>query len=125
MNGNRYLLDTNAIIALLQGNPQLIQLLQNASWIGISIVSQIEFLVFSGLTERDRQLFHQFLQRVNIVGLSSKDTGLIAEIVKIRQLYRLKLPDAAIAAMAIHHSASLVTADREFTKVNSLNVIGW
>lgn len=125
MNGNRYLLDTNAIIALLQGNPQLIQLLQNASWIGISIVSQIEFLVFSGLTERDRQLFHQFLERVNIVGLSSKDTGLIAEIVKIRQLYRLKLPDAAISAMAIHHSASLVTADREFTKVNSLNVIGW
>ncbi|MDB9517487.1 PIN domain-containing protein [Roseofilum reptotaenium CS-1145] len=125
MNGNRYLLDTNAIITLLQGNPQLIQLLQNASWIGISIVSQIKFLVFSGLTERDRQLFHQFLQRVNIVGLSSKDTGLIAEIVKIRQLYRLKLPDAAIAAMAIHHSASLVTADREFTKVNPLNVIGW
>jgi len=45
MRGERYLLDTNAIIALLQGNQQLIQLLQDAEWIGISIISQIEFLV--------------------------------------------------------------------------------
>ncbi|WP_373527737.1 hypothetical protein [Nostoc sp.] len=38
MSGSRYLLDTNAIIALLQGNSQLLQLLQNADWIGISII---------------------------------------------------------------------------------------
>ena len=36
MRGERYLLDTNGIIALLQGNQQLIQLLQDAEWIGIS-----------------------------------------------------------------------------------------
>jgi len=41
MSGNRYVLDTNAIIALLQGNIQLVQLLQNASWIGISIRSKL------------------------------------------------------------------------------------
>ncbi|EDX78747.1 hypothetical protein MC7420_7400 [Coleofasciculus chthonoplastes PCC 7420] len=64
MNGNRYLLDTNAIVALLQGNSQLIQLLQDADWIGVSVISQIEFLAFSGLSEADRQLFQQFLQRV-------------------------------------------------------------
>jgi predicted nucleic acid-binding protein len=69
MNGNRYLLDTNAIVALLQGNSQLIQLLQDADWIGVSVISQIEFLAFSGLSEADRQLFQQFLQRVEIVGL--------------------------------------------------------
>ncbi|HEY9607824.1 hypothetical protein [Allocoleopsis sp.] len=51
MRGERYLLDTNAIIALLQGNQQLIELLQDAEWIGISIISQIEFLVFPGLYE--------------------------------------------------------------------------
>jgi predicted nucleic acid-binding protein len=41
MSGNRYVLDTNAIVALLQGTPQLIQLLQNADWIAISVISQI------------------------------------------------------------------------------------
>jgi hypothetical protein len=37
MTGNRYLLDTNAVIALLQGNQQVLQLLQNSDWIGVSI----------------------------------------------------------------------------------------
>ncbi|MCA1994572.1 MAG: twitching motility protein PilT [Coleofasciculus sp. S288] len=76
MSGNRYLLDTNAIVALLQGNAQLIQSLQNSSWIGVSVISQIEFLAFSGLSQADRQLFGQFLQRVEVVGLAADDTQL-------------------------------------------------
>ena len=125
MNGNRYLLDTNAIVALLQGNSQLIQLLQDADWIGVSVISQIEFLAFSGLSEADRQLFQQFLQRVEIVGLVGGNGALIEKIIEIRSSYRLKLPDAVIAAMAIQNSASLVTADREFAKVTMLRVIDW
>ena len=57
MSGNRYLLDTNAIIALLKGDSNLIQLLRDAEWIGISVISHIEFLAFSGLTKADKQLF--------------------------------------------------------------------
>ena len=57
MSGNRYLLDTNAIVALLQGNSQLIQLLQDTDWIGVSVISQIEFLAFAGLSQADMQLF--------------------------------------------------------------------
>ena len=125
MSGNRYLLDTNAIVALLQGNPQLIQLLQNANWVGISVVSQIEFLAFAGLSQSDRQLFQQFLQRVEVVGLIASDTVLIEKIIGIRQQYRLKLPDAAIAAMAIQNLASLVTADQEFAKITPLTVTVW
>lgn len=70
MSGNRYLLDTNAVIALLQGNQQVLQQLQNSDWIGISIISQLEFLSFSGLSESDRQLFNQFLQQVETLGLN-------------------------------------------------------
>ncbi|MEQ8975658.1 MAG: type II toxin-antitoxin system VapC family toxin [Coleofasciculus sp. C1-SOL-03] len=125
MSGNRYMLDTNAIVALLQGNLQLVQLLQNASWIGISIISQIEFLVFSGLTEADRQLFQQLVQRVEVVGLPAGDTTLIEKIIEIRQQYHLKLPDATIAAIAIQNGASLVTADQEFSKVTQLTVTTW
>jgi len=77
MNGNGYLLDTNAIIALLQGNQQLIQLLENAEWIGISIISQLEFLAFSRLNEADILTFNQFIQRVEILGLQPSQTTLI------------------------------------------------
>ncbi|WP_448571668.1 type II toxin-antitoxin system VapC family toxin [Trichothermofontia sp.] len=122
MSGNRYLLDTNAIVALLQGNIRLLRLLQDASWIGISIISQIEFLAFSELTEADYHLFKQFLKRVEVVGLTASDTHLIARIVEIRQQYRLKLPDAVIAAMAIQNTAILVTADQEFTRMAMLEI---
>ena len=125
MNGNRYVLDTNAIVALLQGNIQLRELLKDAEWLGVSVISQIEFLVFPGLTQDDRQIFEQFLQRVEVLGLAAIDAVLIEKIIEIRQQYRLKLPDAVIAAMAIQNSANLVTADREFAKVTSLTVINW
>ncbi|WRH65682.1 MAG: type II toxin-antitoxin system VapC family toxin [Planktothrix sp. GU0601_MAG3] len=125
MSGNRYVLDTNAIVALLQGNIQLIELLKDADWIGVSIISQIEFLVFPGLTQDDSRIFNQFLQRVEVIGLVAIDTVLIDKIIEIRQQYRLKLPDAVIAAMAIQNLASLVTADQEFAKVTILTVINW
>jgi len=112
-------------VALLKGNTQLIQLLQNANWIGISVISQIEFLAFSGLTQSDHQLFQQFFQRVEVIGLAAGDAALIEQIIDIRQRYRLKLPDAAIAAMSIQNVASLVTADQEFGKVASLTTITW
>lgn len=125
MSGERYLLDTNAIVALLNGNSQLIKLLQNADWIGISVISQIEFLAFTGLTQGDRQLFEKFLQRVEVINLASSDTMLISKIIEIRQQFRLKLPDAIVAAMAINNSAILVTADRAFAKVTVLTVMNW
>ncbi|MEN9566393.1 MAG: hypothetical protein RLZZ69_1589 [Cyanobacteriota bacterium] len=125
MIGNRYLLDTNAIIALLQGDSNLIKLLQDANWLGISIISQIEFLAFSGLTEADRELFHRFLQRVEVINLNYENESLIEQIVIIRQQYRLKLPDAIIAAIAKQNSAKLITRDRVFDKITDLSIVNW
>lgn len=125
MSGKRYLLDTNAIVALLQGSATLVTLLQNADWVGISVISQIEFLAFSGLSEDDRQLFEQFIKRVEVINLLASNNLLIEQIIQIRLQYRLKLPDAIIAATAFQAGASLVTADGEFTKVTSLTVVNW
>lgn len=125
MSGNRHVLDTNAIVALLQGNIQLTALLKNADWLGISVISKIEFLVFPGLTQDDREIFDQFLQRVEVLDLVSIDAVLIEKIIEIRQEHRLKLPDAVIAAIAIQNSANLVTADREFVRVTGLTILNW
>jgi len=47
MSGNRrFLLDTNAIVSLLAGNSHLADLLESAEYVGISIVSYLEFLAF-------------------------------------------------------------------------------
>lgn len=123
MSGNRYLLDTNAIIALLQGNRQVHQPLQNSDWIGISIISQLEFLSFSGLTEGDRQLFQQFLQQIEMIGLNAAQTDLIDLVVQLRQTYRLPLPDVVIAATAIQADASLITADQQLKIIQEVTVV--
>jgi tRNA(fMet)-specific endonuclease VapC len=123
MTGNRYLLDTNAVIALLQGNQQVLQQLQNSGWIGISIISQLEFLSFSGLTESDRQLFNQFLQQIEIIGLNPAQPDLIDLITQLRQTYRLPLPDVIIAATAIQANASLITADQQLKTIQEVTVV--
>jgi tRNA(fMet)-specific endonuclease VapC len=125
MSGKRYLLDTNAIVALLKGSTTLVTLLQNADWVGISIISQIEFLAFSGLSKDDRQLFEEFLKRVEVINLLASNNLLIEQIIQIRLQYRVKLPDAIIASTALQTGASLVTADWELTKVTSLTVVNW
>ena len=125
MNGNRYLLDTNAIVALLQKDSKLIQLLQNAEWIRISVISQLEFLAFSGLSEADIQIFQQFLQRVEVIDLFGQNKLLIDRIIVIRQQYRLKLPDAIIVAMAKEKSAILVTRDIQLNRITDTTVVNW
>ncbi|NJN22070.1 MAG: type II toxin-antitoxin system VapC family toxin [Leptolyngbya sp. RL_3_1] len=116
MSGKRYVLDTNAIIALLQGNLAVARLLQRAEWIGVSVISQIEFLAFSGLGEDDKALLQQFLERVEVINLTSDNTDLIDQVIALRQQNRLKLPDAIIGAIALNNSASLITADQVFAK---------
>jgi predicted nucleic acid-binding protein len=54
MSGGRYLLDTNAIVCLLRGDQALHQRLRRAEWVGISVLSQIEFLAFPNLSANDR-----------------------------------------------------------------------
>jgi hypothetical protein len=93
--------------------------------LGFLLSVKYEFLVFPGLTEGDRQLFQTFLQQVEVLSLTATDVALIHRIIEVRQQYRLKLPDAVIAAMTLHYSASLVTADQAFSKVSVLSITRW
>ena len=114
MSGNRYLLDTNAVVALLAGKSNLEAKLSTADWIGISIISVLEFLVFDGLSEADIRYFNAFLERVETVDLQIGNNALLEKVISLRQQHRLKLPDAVIAASAVVKDAVLVTADRHF-----------
>ena len=122
MNGKRYLLDTNAIIALLQGNQALLQQLKYAEWVGISIISQLEFLVFPNLTDADKGYFNKFLQRVDVIGLTIRQLALIATIIDLRRQYHLKLPDAIIVGTALQYSAILISADKQLHKIDAISV---
>lgn len=125
MPGRRLLLDTNAIVALLQGQNQVSALVNDASWLGVSIISQLEFLCFPALTDYDRRCFESFLQRVVVVGLDHGKQELIDGIIQIRATKRLKLPDAIIVATTVFCDAQLVPADSQLTALDWVTVIAY
>jgi hypothetical protein len=113
MNGNRYLFDTNAVIALLNGNSDLVKICDQAEFICVSIISKFEFLAFHDLTKSNKQLFFDFLETIKLLGISTDNHSLVERVIELRQQNALKLPDAIIAAQSILNKCKLVTADKQ------------
>lgn len=125
MSGNRrFVLDTNAVVSLLAGNRKLSTQLDSADYVGISVISYLEFLAFDGLSDGDRACFTSFCKRVDVVPLGHDDSQLMTLALDLRSNHRLKLPDAIIGATALSRNALLITNDAHFSGVALLSVQG-
>lgn len=125
MSGNqRIILDTNAVVSLLSGNHELATQLEAAEYVGMSVISYLEFLAFDALSERDRRCFECFCERIEVVELKHDDRGLMETTQALRRKHRLKLPDAVIGATALSRNALLITNDSHFSGIASLTVQG-
>jgi tRNA(fMet)-specific endonuclease VapC len=123
MSGDRLLLDTNAVVTLLNGTSAIASRVSSASWLGISVITRLEFLAYSKMSPGDEELFERFCARVDTVGLTNADTELLGTAVRLRRERGLKLPDAIIAATAIVQHAAMVTADEDFGRVEGLRIV--
>lgn len=121
MNG-RYILDTNAVIALLSGNADLAALLSKADWVAIPVIVELEFLAFPNLSNADKALFEQFKKRIAVISLDATNDSLLKTIVHIRQTFNAKLPDAIIAANTIEETATLISNDKDFKRITELSL---
>jgi predicted nucleic acid-binding protein len=122
MNGNRYFFDTNAIIALLNGNSFIDKTISEAEWIGTSVICIIEFLSFPHLTLTDKNILFIFLQRIHLLGLSD-ELSFLEMLASFKIESRLKLPDSVIACLAIQNNAVLITNDQHFNNIKNLSVL--
>lgn len=119
MNGNGYLLDTNAIIQFLKGNAELVSLLADADFIATSIIAELEYFSFPRLGEEDLQLYQAFRSRIHVYDVSSDDPMFTQLVVNARKRNGMKLPDAIIAATARANDLAILTADDHFKKLKS------
>ena len=119
MNGSGYLLDTNAIVQLLKGNKELIAVLGGAGFVATSIVAEMEYLSFSGLSAADVALYRAFRSRITVYDVPSADSDFTELVVEARKKHGLKLPDAIIAGTAIAKGLTVLTADDHFKKARS------
>lgn len=119
MNGSNLLLDTNIVLYLLNGDTVLESYLQDKNFY-LSFISELELLSYREITPEEETAVHYFLNESALIDIN---TG-IKEITKqIRRNYRLKLPDAIVAATAIFLGIALISADNHFKQVKELTFI--
>ena len=119
MLGNRYLFDTNALVALLQGNKELVELTHRAQWLGVSVINVLEFSSFPGLRSQDQVLLSRLLVRITAVDVEHSNGELMANVIALRQTRALKLPDAIVMASAAMYQATVLTNDTQLLKLGN------
>ena len=115
MNGEkRYFLDTNALVAFGNGEKTIGDLLSEADDVSTSVICELEYLSWDGLTEHDEKRFREFLSLINVIDVSSSEVDLKNRIVEIRRANaKIKLPDAIVMASAAATGSVLLTRDHQ------------
>ncbi|MCF8304562.1 MAG: type II toxin-antitoxin system VapC family toxin [Bacteroidales bacterium] len=124
MGGKEYLIDTNVAIDYIGTNLPTIAL----SFIDrvidsryyISIINKIEMLGFPNISKQEESKFNDFCISAITIGL---DDGIAGKTIEIRRLYKIKLPDAIIAATALVNNLAVITRNKnDFEKIEGLDV---
>lgn len=119
MNGNNLFVDTNILLYYLKGNEDVVELISEKS-LSISFITELEILSFPKLTSESESQIRNLLKSCSLIELNTK----IKEItIELRKKYKMKLPDAIIAASAYYNNVPLITADKDFQKLEELNII--
>lgn len=114
----RYLLDTNIVISLV--NNELASTLPEGRY-AVSVITELELLSFPKLGPDEEAIIRSFLSLADRVELTEDVKN---KSIQLRKKYRLKLPDAIIAASAMAINATLVTNDSRLSATPELSVTG-
>jgi len=119
--GKRYLLDTNVVLDYmgnkLPGNAKklIAQIIDEE--INLSVINKIELLGFTAV----EQNLIDFVACSNIYPM---DDAVVDKTIKVRSVYRIKLPDAVIAATALRNGLVLVSRNtKDFKNIQGFEVI--
>lgn len=113
MSGDSVVLDTNIVLYLLKGDDKLEALLQGAN-VFLSVITKVEFLSHPDLDEAGEQVIRELLQSVKLMEFTST---IQERTVLLRRQFKMKLPDAVIAATAAFLNIRLITADKKFARL--------
>lgn len=117
MSGINTLVDTNIIGTILSDK---IFFSKNFSKMTVVGITKYEFLSNPDLTLKDKYLFEEYLDTIEVYDLLKSDKAIQEHLISIRKKYKLKLPDAIIAATALNCNATLISADDVFFRIHNL-----
>ena len=121
----RYLIDTSGVIKYLNETFPLKGLLFMDEIVDkesiLSFISEIELQVWNPTDPTDIKIYETFVSQSAIIGINS---DIIRETIRIRKLYKIKLPDALIVATALVNNLILVADnDKDFLRISELKYV--
>ncbi len=118
MSGDKFLIDTNIILHILSGDKIISKYLYQQK-LYISVISEMELVSFGNLTSGEEEQIKNFLEQFRIIPI---DESIKEQAILLRKKYSLKLPDAIIAGTATSLDLPLVTSDKQFRKIEELQI---
>lgn len=124
--GIKYIWDTNTVIYYLQqqfppGAEKFIDESLKESKPCISAITEIELLCWKTATEQDIEVIKNFINDSLVIELEGPIKHKTADL---RKRYKIKLPDAIIAATALAYNLTLITRNsKDFEDINGLRVV--
>ena len=111
----KILLDTNAIIYALNGALTL----PPAQYF-TSIITEMELFSYSKLSESENKNIKNLLSHFQIYNITQEIKEMTIEI---RKNYGIKLPDSIICATALVNDTTLISNDKQLSKVTGLKIL--
>ncbi|EKR62740.1 PIN domain protein [Leptospira weilii str. 2006001853] len=118
----KFLLDTNVVIDHLANElPEPAANFIDNLLPAVSIISKIELLGWHKASKEDIEQIQYFVSLAHVFPL---DESVERETIRLRQILKIKTPDAIIAATALVHDLTLVSRNvQDFQSIPNLNVI--
>jgi len=119
MSGNSLIIDTNIALYFLEGDTTLYYTL-DGKIIYLSFITELELLSYPELTKYEESIVNEFINDCIVIDINKE---IKKTTIELRNKYRIKIPDALIAATACYLRQPFITADKGFKKVDRLNLI--
>lgn len=119
--GQGFLIDTNVVIGYLSNQlpPSSASAIDKLPGI-ISVITRIELLGWYNATLIQWSKLQPFVDNAQIYNLSEE---IIQQTIALRQQYKIKLPDAVVAATAIvHNHILLIRNTDDFKSITNLSL---
>ncbi|WP_029288817.1 type II toxin-antitoxin system VapC family toxin [Pedobacter sp. R20-19] len=118
MSSFSFVADTNFLINVHEGLEKTEPFLDGTAI--VSVISEIELLGWHLLKEEDKLSLKSLLEDCVIMELNSEIKNIA---ISIRQRFKVKIPDAIIAATSKFLQIPLVTSDQGFKSINDIELI--
>lgn len=130
MTGNKYLLDTNAIIALQRENEALKKLLRSATDVFVPVVAVGELYYGAYKSQRveaNRKELAAFITNRVVLNVDTNTADVYGQLKQALRAKGRPIPenDIWIAALAVQYDLTLMTDDAHFAVVDNLKWQGW